>query len=73
MDLLTNQGWKMYYSCMCGGSPKEYWSNPNYKDYEIRIRPRRSTFSILHKNLIICGPEWLYKLELKLKEYEIYQ
>lgn len=72
MQLLTDQGWQMYYSCMCGGSLKQYWTNENFSGYEIRTRPTKNTFSILSRNQIVFGPDWVYKMEDKLKEYGIY-
>lgn len=72
MDLLKNQGWTMYYSCNCNGTPKEYWSHPSFPTYEIRTRPKRNTFSILSKNMIIHGPAWGYTLEQALKDFNIY-
>ncbi len=71
MQLLIDKGWKMYYSCMCHGTLKEYWTKEKHKNYEIRIRPRRNTYSLLLNNMIIKGPDWLYKLENTLKEYGI--
>lgn len=65
-DLLTAKGWKMYYSCHCGGTLKQYWNKKSFPGYEITTRPRKNTFRILHKNHVIVGPEWGYKLEQKL-------
>lgn len=70
-DILTTKGWNIFYSCNCGGTPKEHWNNPKYPTYEIRVRPRRQVFSILNRNLVIFGPDFLYKLENALKQYEI--
>lgn len=71
MQLLIEKGWTMYYSCFCQGSKKEYWTHKAYPGYEIRTRPTKNTVSILHKNLIIFGPNWGYKLAGKLNEYGI--
>jgi hypothetical protein len=68
---LLAKGWVMYYSCMCGGTLKEYYNNPAYPDYEITARPRRQTFRILLKNHVVSGPHWGYKLEEKLTENSI--
>lgn len=73
MELLTNQGWALYYECMCGGSKKRYYSNTHYPGYEITIRPTMNTFCLYSQNRRIYGPDYLYLLEQKLKEYGIYQ
>ena len=69
MNQLTDKGWKLYYSCMCGGAPKEYYNHPSYPGYEVRVRPRRNTFTILSQNMVIAGPNYLYDLDKKLLEY----
>jgi hypothetical protein len=71
MDLLIEKGWKKYYSCMCNGSYKEYWSNTMYPEYEIRIRPAKKTFTLFQSNNLIYGPQYLYKLEQTLIDYGI--
>lgn len=71
-ELLTSQDWVNYYSCNCGGTPKEYWNNKAFPGYEVRTRPRRGTFTIWNKNIQIYGPEWAYQLEATLKKFEIY-
>lgn len=73
MQLLTDQGWKMFYACNCGGSRREHWSHQNYPGYEITLRPTRSTFRLLNKNLTVAGPLWGYQLEATLKRFEIYE
>lgn len=73
MQLLKDKGWKMFYSCMCGGSRKEYWSNDSFPGYEIRTRPRKQTFEIRSKNTRVLGPDFAYKLEDVLKKFEIYE
>lgn len=73
MQLLIDQGWTNYYSCMCGGSLKQYWIHESYPSYEIRLRPTKNVFSILNKNNIIHGPDWIYKMEEKLKAFSLYQ
>ena len=73
MQLLTDQGWTMYYSCMCGGSQRLHWSNVRYPGYEIRTRPRRNTFSIHSRNIRVAGPDFAYRLEGALKQFGIYE
>lgn len=74
MQLLTNQGWKNYHTCTtCSRfGPVQYWSHATFKEYEIRIRPRKNTFTIWSKNLQIHGPAWLYTMESALKQFNIY-
>lgn len=69
-DQLINKGWVCYYEC---GSPcnKQYFSHADKPGYEIRVRKKSSTFSILLKNLIISGPHWSHDLDKKLNEFEI--
>jgi hypothetical protein len=71
MQVLTDNGWRMYYSCFCGGSLKEYYINKKYPGYEIRVRPKKNTFSIFLNNLIIHGPDFHYKLNDSLTRYGI--
>lgn len=66
-EVLVNAGWLMYYSCNCGGTYKEYYSNKSHLGYEVRIKPKRQTFTILNMNHIIAGPDWGYNLQKKLK------
>jgi hypothetical protein len=73
MQLLIDKGWKnYYYNCSgCKGSPTQYWTSDKYKNYEIRIKTRRSTFTLYMNNLPIWGPDWLYKIGDTLKNYGI--
>lgn len=74
MQLLVDQGWTNYYNCnTCSrNGPVAHWNNPLYPDYDIRIRVRRGTFTLWSKNMQIHGPDWLYKLEAILKQFNIY-
>lgn len=67
-ELLTNQGWAMYYSCLCGGG-KKYYNHPDKAGYEVRIKERSNTFSIVKDNNIISGPHWGYMLQENLNLY----
>lgn len=71
--LLIEQSWKLFHVCNCGGSRREHYSNTTFPGYEIRIRPTRSTFTILKNNMLLAGPKYLYDLEKTLKEKEIYK
>lgn len=73
-ELLTIQGWKKFYECnTCSRfGPVQYYNNPLFKDYEIRVRPRKNTFTIWSKNMQIYGPAWLYEIESALKKFNIY-
>jgi hypothetical protein len=74
MQLLEVKGWTNHYTCNnCKGKgPLQYWINPAFPGYEVRVRTRRNTFSIYSKNMKVYGPEWLYKLEEALKKFNIY-
>lgn len=67
-ELLTANGWVMYYQCKCSGG-RQQWSNNDKPGYEVRTKTKNGTFSILLKNTIIGGPFWGYQLEEKLKLY----
>lgn len=68
-QLLTEKGWKMYYSCHCGGTLKEYYSHVNHPFYEVRVRPRKGSFTILNKNQVVAGPHLGYLLSKKMSEH----
>lgn len=71
MKELTDNGWVMFYSCMCGGSRKEHYNNPSYPGFEIQVRPTRQTFRLFSKNHLIAGPEFVYKLSETLNKFNI--
>lgn len=71
MQLLIDKGWKNHYNCMCGGQPKQYWSHAAYPSYEIRIRPRRNSYTLWQNNHMIVGPDWNYNMESTLTKYGI--
>jgi hypothetical protein len=73
MQLLNDKGWKMYYKCNCGGSERQHWSNEKYPAFEITLRPRRNTFRLLNKNMVIAGPLWIYQMEATIKKFEVYE
>lgn len=62
---LEELGWKMYYECQSCGF-KQFFSHAEKVGYEVRIRPRQNTFSILKDNMVIAGPFWGYELKAKL-------
>jgi hypothetical protein len=67
-EILTANGWKFFHRCNCGGSLREHYHNENFKGYEIRIRPSRSTFYILNKGVYAVNPSHGYKLESEMKK-----
>jgi len=67
-ELLAGKNWKMFYSCHCNGTYKEYWRNQKYPDYQIITRPRKQTFSILSKNHVIVSPDWSYRMAEKMRD-----
>lgn len=74
-ELLNSKGWKMYYSCkVCGGN-KKYYNNDAFPGYDVRVRIRRNgnIFTIVHNNKTISGPDWVLKLEEKLKAHGIWK
>jgi hypothetical protein len=70
-ELLTSKGWYMYYSCNCDGSYREFYNHQKYPGYDIRIRPKKQTFSILQNNHLIAGPTWGYNLQKTLQQHGI--
>lgn len=65
-EVLTVNGWVMYYKCNCGGG-RQHWNNKAKPGYEVRTK--KTTFSIYLKNSMISGPHAAYLLEDKLKQY----
>lgn len=66
--ILTSNGWIMFYECK-NPCAKMHFNHPDHPGYEVRVRTKSNTFSILYKNLIIAGPFWQYQLSDKLKEH----
>lgn len=64
-EVLEAKGWVMYSSCTCGGG-RQFYINNSKPGYEVRIRTKNKTFTILQKNMVIGGPFWGYQLEDKL-------
>lgn len=73
MDVLTDKGWQMFYTCTTcrTNGPVEHWSNPKHVDYEVRVMTKKKAFTLVLKNMQIYGPDWLYKLEDSLKKFKI--
>lgn len=68
-EKLLELGWKMYYECdLCQGH-MQFFTNEAFPGYEIRIKIRNNTFSILLKNLVIAGPFWGYDIEKKVQAH----
>lgn len=74
MQLLISQGWKNYHTCTtCSRfGPVQYWSHEVHKDFEIRVRIRKNTFTLLSRGMQIHGPAWTYQIESVLKQFNIY-
>jgi len=64
---LIAMGWVMYYECL-NPCYKQQFNHPDKKGYEVRVRTKRKTFSILQNNMVIAGQFWAAQLEEKLKE-----
>jgi hypothetical protein len=75
MQLLLDLGWTNFHTCTtCSRyGPVQYWSNKAFPGYEIRVRTRKNTFTIVSKNMQIYGPAWVYTLESALKQFGIYE
>jgi len=63
---LIAMGWTMFHECV---SPcaKQHFNRPDKPSYEIRVRTKNKTFSILLNNMVVSGPHWEYQLEEKLQ------
>lgn len=67
---LTELGWKKYYDCKtCPQNPKSYYSHKDHKGFDIVVRTRSQTFSIVLNNRTVSGPHWGYQMADKLKNY----
>lgn len=67
-ELLTADGWVIFYHCNCGGG-RDHWNKKEKPGYEVRTRSKNKTFSILLNNRVIVGPALEYLLAEKLKQY----
>jgi len=67
-EQLLARGWVMYYKCKCSGG-KEYYSNASFPGFEVRIRIKNNTFSIILSNMVIAGPFWGYQLKEMVDKY----
>jgi hypothetical protein len=74
MQLLIDLGWTNFHTCTtCSRyGPVQYWSNKAFPGYEIRVRTRKNTFTIVSKNMQIYGPAWVYSLVDVLKQFNLY-
>ncbi|MDB5200575.1 MAG: hypothetical protein JWO92_2538 [Chitinophagaceae bacterium] len=68
-EKLEANGWKMYYECNTCAGHKQFYKNDAKEGYEVRIKVKNQTFSILLKNMVIAGPFWGYQIEEKLKKH----
>ncbi len=66
--ILEAKGWVMYYECFVPCA-KQYFNHPGKKGYEVRVKTKNKTFSILLNNMMIAGPFMAYELEQKLIQY----
>lgn len=71
-DQFIALGWIMYYECVTPCA-KQYFTNPAFPGYEIRVRTRKQQFSIVLDNNIVGGPFYNYQLTEKLKKFNIYE
>lgn len=71
-EQLIALGWVMYYECITPCA-KQYFNNTAYPGYEVRIRTRKKTFSIVLNNQIIGGTYQYTQLIEKLKKFNIYE
>lgn len=68
-ESLEAKGWVMYHECNTCQGHKQFFKNNDKPDYEVRVRLKSKTFSILQKNMVIGGPFWEYMLDEKLNQY----
>ena len=66
---LEAKGWIMFHECNTCSGHRQFFKNVAHPDYEIRIKIKNQTFSILFKNLIVAGPFWGFQIEEKLTQY----
>jgi hypothetical protein len=71
-DLLKQQQWQNYYNCNCKGGSRSFYNNKAFPGYEVRVNRSRGTFSILLKHHLMGPSDWLYNLQTKLIENEIF-
>ena len=68
-EVLEANGWKMYHECDTCSGHKQFFKNDDKPGYEVRVKVKNNTFSILLNNMIIAGPFWNYQLEESLTKY----
>ncbi len=68
-ESLIEQGWEMYYECMTCKGFKQFFRHPDKPGYEIQVKVKAQTFSILQNNYIIAGPFWAYQHEEKIRQF----
>lgn len=68
-QVLEAKGWVMYHECNTCSGHRQFFKNENKPGYELRIKVKNQTFSILLNNMVIAGPFWNYQLEEKLLQY----
>jgi hypothetical protein len=68
-EKLEALGWIKYHECNTCSGHRMFFNKADKPGYEVRIKIRNNTFSILLRNVIIAGPYWGYELEQKLLEH----
>jgi hypothetical protein len=61
-QLLNENGWVMYHECITCAGHRQFYKNDTKPGYEVRIKTKNQTFSILLNNLVIAGPFWGYQI-----------
>lgn len=68
-EALTTRGWVKYYDCLVCNTLVQFFNHPDKNGYEVKVKPKKNTFSLIIDNRIIAGPFWGYQLEEKMNQY----
>lgn len=68
-EKLLEAGWKMVHECVQPCGHKQYFTKADKPGYEIRVRVKKSTFTILKTNITIAGPYRDYELITRIAEF----
>jgi hypothetical protein len=68
-QVLEANGWVMYHECNTCSGHRQFFTKEGKTGYEVRIKTKKNTFSILLNNMVIAGPFWGFELADKLAKY----
>lgn len=68
-EILTGLGWDMYYECNCPGGKRRHYSHKEKAGYEVVVKEKAQTFTLLLNNQAIAGPKWHYELTETLTKH----